>query len=230
LLNALLEKERSIVTDIPGTTRDVIEETIDIKSFPVVLMDTAGIRAHSQDPVEKIGQNRTVEALNRAQVVVWVLDSSINSHEADLHIYKTLLKPARDKVVIPVWNKTDLPFKADEKYIMSLLSGDTAGACVNISAKRGAGIDELENAIVAAFSFSGGVLPEAVTSNARHIDVLSRAKKALNEAVSSIETGHSEEIPAMHLRDALGALGEITGETATEEILENIFRNFCVGK
>jgi len=230
LLNALLEKERSIVTDIPGTTRDVIEETIDIKGFPVVLMDTAGIRAHAQDPVEIIGQNRTVEALNRAQVLVWVLDSSVDSLEADRHIYETLLKTSTGKIIIVAWNKSDLPFKADEKSILNLLSGTADTASVKISAKYGTGIQCLEDAIVSAFSFSGGLLPGAATSNARHIGVLTRTEKALKCAIESIETGHSEEIPLIHLRDALSTLGEITGETATEEILENIFKNFCVGK
>jgi tRNA modification GTPase len=231
LLNALLERERAIVTDVPGTTRDVLEEIVDISGLPVILMDTAGIRAHSQDPAEKIGQNRTLDAVKNAQLIIWVLDSSTAELETDRYISETLKSIATDKVIIPVWNKSDMPFKADEKQVINLFPVNISSTTVmKISAKNGTGISGLENALVSAFSVSKDVIAGTITANARHIEALCRSEKALKEALVSIENGYSEEIPAMHVRDALSSFGEITGETATDEILENIFKNFCVGK
>ena len=230
LLNALLERERAIVTDVPGTTRDVLEEAVDVRGFPVVLIDTAGIRAHARGPVEKIGQNRTLVAVKSANVVLWVLDSSDADLTADRHISGVLRSAAADKTLLPVLNKSDLPPSIGAKEVSELLPFENARVSVNISTKTGYGLPALEDAIIAPFLLSGDILSEAVTANLRHIDAFERAGKALVETLASIDSGHSEEISSMHIREALSALGEITGETATEEILENIFKNFCVGK
>lgn len=237
LLNSLLEIDRAIVTDIPGTTRDVLQETIDIKGFPLVLMDTAGIREHTQDMdmAEKMGQSRTLEAIKSAQIIIWVLDASNKDLEPDLHISEILKNIAREKVIIPVWNKIDLPIKADVSLLQKLIPHEMLAAGVpaeglKISARMGFGISLLEDALVSAFSFSPDILSGAVSANTRHIDALTRCRKELNEAVVSIEKGFTEEIQATHVRDALNCIGEITGETVNEEILENIFKTFCVGK
>jgi len=236
LLNALLERERAIVTDIPGTTRDVIEESIELKGFPLVLIDTAGLAEGTLDPVEKIGQERALEALKSAQIIVWVLDSSAGGSAAERFISGILNDTARGKIIIPVWNKTDLPFKADEKEILELAALRTGGgpaafpAGIRLSVRTGSGLRELEDALVSSFVFSGDILSRAVTANSRHLEALRRTEEALGGALDSIKNGYSEEIPALHVREALSCLGEITGETATEEILESIFKNFCVGK
>jgi tRNA modification GTPase len=229
LLNALLEKDRAIVTDVPGTTRDTIEETADINGFPVVLTDTAGLRVGSSDQAEKIGQDRAIEALKGADIIIWVLDSSQAALAEDQHLSDTLNALGAGKTIIPVWNKSDLPFAINEVEAKTLFPQNSLPP-VKLSAKTSAGLSALENAITASLSFGSKPLPDVVTVNARHIDALKRAQNALIEASESIKQGFSEEIQAHHIRESLNFFGEITGETATEEILSNIFSRFCVGK
>jgi tRNA modification GTPase len=229
LLNALLEKDRSIVTDVPGTTRDTIEETADINGFPVILTDTAGLRAQSSDPVEKIGQERALEALKRADIIIWVLDSSQPAQAEDIHISNTLNSLAAGKTIIPVWNKSDLPCAVHLSDTKTLFPPNSLPP-VKLSAKTSTGLSALEDAITSSISFGAKPLPDVITVNARHVDALKRSQNALFEASDSIKQGFSEEIQAHHIRESLNYLGEITGETATEEILSNIFARFCVGK
>jgi tRNA modification GTPase len=226
LLNALLARERAIVADMPGTTRDVLEETLEIGGVPVVLLDTAGIRAHAQDPVEKLGQNRTLEALKSAGLALWVLDASTGFTDQDIHIYDTLKAAAAGKTFIPVWNKADISLEG-----LPASFGFPGGEvkALSVCAKTGMGLKDLETALSAEISSAGA--PEGnITANARHIDALRRARQELEEALSSLKNGFSEEVQASRARAALSCLGEITGETATEEILARIFKNFCVGK
>lgn len=229
LLNALIEKDRAIVTDLPGTTRDTIEETVDIKGFPVILTDTAGLRPDCCDQAELIGQSRALEAAKTADIIIWVLDASRSGLEEDRYLASAIAAFAKDKIIIPVWNKTDLAFKADEGAMINLLPA-RAATPVKLSAKSSLGLSGLEEALVTALSFPKDLLSGAVTVNARHYDALKRSKTALGEASGSIKSGFSEEIQALHLREALNYLGEITGETATEEILDSIFSRFCIGK
>ena len=143
LLNAILQRERSIVTDIPGTTRDVIEETVEIDGFPVLLMDTAGLRAHSQDPVEKIGQNKALDAVKSANVVLWVIDSSASDLAADRHICAILSGCVKEKIIIPLFNKIDLPANISEKELTSILPPN-AGQVLKLSTKTGFGVSGLK--------------------------------------------------------------------------------------
>lgn len=228
LFNNLLERERAIVTEIPGTTRDIIEETLDIKGFPFVITDGAGLRRYPKDPVEKIGQERAVDSLNRADLVLFLLDASKTLTRADFHIAELLKSKFKGKKIIVVLNKIDKPVKLTENNARKLMPG--ASVYVRISALTNAGIPELERAVLSCIETSKISLDEPLITNTRHRDILGRAAHEIKNAINLHKKNASEEVIAFHLREALNAIGEITGETATEKILENIFSNFCVGK
>jgi tRNA modification GTPase len=223
LLNALLRGERAIVTPIPGTTRDTLEETVNLQGVPLVLVDTAGIRLETDDAVERIGVERSQAALQRADLALLVIDSSQPLAGLDWQIADLI----GDKPALVVLNKCDLPaLKKDEAA--GLLP---TALHLNISALTGEGIAEMERAIVEMVL--GGEVTAADTplvSNARHKASLLRAL----EHVQAAETGHlgglSADLVAIDVREAVDALGEITGETAGEDLLEAIFSRFCIGK
>jgi len=224
LLNALLEKDRAIVTDIPGTTRDIIEETLDCQGIPVVIIDTAGLRQHTLDPVEKLGQEKTVACIRSSDVVLWLLDAGEPISETDRYIGDLLHSMDACRKTIVVLNKIDRGEHAGpelEKVASSLPQ-------VRVSALKRQGLQELEQAILSLLDSSPK--EEPLVTNVRHQDALVRSGKAIDEALQAVERKEPEEFIALHLREALSALGEITGETATEEILATIFSKFCVGK
>lgn len=228
LLNALLERERSIVTDIPGTTRDVIEETLDCRGLPLVIMDTAGLRRHTHDPVEKIGQERTIECLKKADVCLWVLDVTAPLDDADRHVAELISQYMPALLALQVFNKIDGKNILSETAVAALLPFKTD--VVRLSAVSREGIDQLEEAIVAAVDTPQHLFSEPLAVNARHNEALRHAADELEHAADAIRSGHSEEIPAFHLRAALDHLAAISGVTATDEILGTIFSKFCVGK
>jgi len=216
LLNALLKEERAIVTPIPGTTRDTLEESVNWDGIPVILVDTAGLRAHSTDTVEKIGMDRTRQAIQSADAVLWVVDASEPPVDADAEI-QTLLK---DKPFRRLFNKSDLPSR------LKRTSTDLA-----ISAKTGDGLPALIHAVKTdALGGSAGVQSAHWLLNARHEDALRRARAAIDRAEGAAGEAAYEECVALELKTALDALGEIIGETSTEDLLGEIFSNFCVGK
>lgn len=226
LLNALLERERAIVTDIPGTTRDILEETLDVRGIPVVIIDTAGLRAHTLDPVEKIGQERTLDSLRNADIVLWLVDASAPLSPEDRHIARLIEEHNKISATIVLFNKSDRPATAGfNEEFNSVFPGNP----LPISALTRQGLDCLEATI---FNIANvAPLPDgALVVNLRHRDALDRTEKTLHEAQQALTEGKTEEIIAFHLREALNALGEITGETTTEEILDTIFSRFCVGK
>ncbi len=221
LLNALVGQNRAIVTEIPGTTRDIIEETIDIFGIPLILTDTAGIRKHSTDVVEKIGIERAQETLQSADLVLFVLDSSSELSHEDFHIVELLVS----KKVILVLNKSDLL-----KKIGDVSELEIPAPVVKISASKNEGLDELKKIIYNLFVTSDINTSDFLLTNTRHKILIENALGSLEKAVASIKDGLSEEFTATDLRSALNYLGEITGEVPTEEILDRIFSNFCVGK
>lgn len=227
LLNALLERERAIVTDVPGTTRDVIEETLDIGGIPVMISDTAGLRADPRDKVEKIGHELASESLKNAGLVLCLVDASRPLGREDAHVAGVLRSLGAEKRTIVLLNKSDLPSGVSAGEVKRLFKGFPL--FLKISALNGSGIGVLEKHIVssAKAAYKPG---EPVIARQRHFEALSNAVKSLEGAKKSSETGYTEEISAFHLREALNYFGVITGETATEEILDNIFKNFCVGK
>lgn len=221
LLNVLVGQNRAIVTEIPGTTRDIIEETIDISGIPLILTDTAGIRKHSKDIVEKIGIERAQETLQTADLVLFVLDSSSELTHEDFHIAELLVS----KKVILVLNKSDKPSK-----IGNVSELEIPAPVVKISALNNEGLDELKKVIHNLFITSDINTSDFMLTNTRHKILIENALGSLEKAVASVKDGLSEEFTATDLRSALNYLGEITGEVPTEEILDRIFSNFCVGK
>lgn len=221
LLNALLRTSRAIVTPIPGTTRDTLEETLNLQGIPLVLVDTAGIAAETEDVVARLSIERSRRALAQADLALLVIDGSEPLSEADREIGALV----GDKTAILAVNKVDLP------QLVSLDGFLPRAPRVRISALTGEGLEELEEIIVEAV-FSGEVLAsdELLVSNPRHKEVLQRALGHLNDARKSYARRIPADFVAIDLTSAVNALGEITGETVTEDLLEVIFSNFCVGK
>jgi tRNA modification GTPase len=221
LLNALLRAERAIVTPIPGTTRDTLEETLNLHGIPLVLVDTAGIRADTRDMAEDMGVARSRAALAQADLALLVVDANQPIDRGDREIAALIgAKPA-----IAVLNKTDLPGRADPA---ELLPG---APVVEISALTGAGVDALERAIEEVV-FGGSVVAAepALVSSARHRDVLRRALEGVQTAIKARTEGLPLDFLSIGLRAAVHALGEITGESVSETLLETIFSRFCIGK
>lgn len=223
LLNALLKEERAIVTPVPGTTRDVIEEWVNIKGMPLRILDTAGIR-HTEDIVEIEGVKRSREAIKSADIILLLIDGSVKLNEED----KGLMEEVRDKKLIVLLNKSDLPSLVKKDDIEKALPEKEI---VTISALTGEGVDRLRS-VIHGLLFKGGITAgeRPIITNLRHKTALEKTKKTLETLEGSLKNEMSEEFLAVDLRGALNALGEITGETATEDILNRIFEEFCVGK
>ncbi|ERM92169.1 tRNA modification GTPase [Caldanaerobacter subterraneus subsp. yonseiensis KB-1] len=223
LLNALLKENRAIVTDIPGTTRDIIEEYLNVKGIPIRLIDTAGIR-DTDELVEKIGVERSKEVLGEADLVLFVIDASRELSKEDYEIFDILT----GKNIIFVLNKIDLPKKIDEEELRNLTKD---GIIVEVSTVKKIGLEKLEETIY-NLVFKGNVTigNEEIITNARHKEALINAKKYMESVVEAIEKGYSEDLITIDLNSALNEIGKITGETATEDVIDQIFERFCVGK
>lgn len=222
LLNALLKEERAIVTDIPGTTRDTLEETANIMGLPVRIIDTAGIR-ETHDVVEKEGVRRSLMALEQADLALVVLDGSQPLHLGD----KEILDQVRQRRAVIALNKIDLGPLLEVDTIAAF-SGDKP--VVLISATTGEGLDVLRHELVRQVTGGARLRETAIISRARHKDALEKAREALGRFLESVEKGMSGEFLAVDLQDALEAVGEISGETTPDDILDIIFREFCIGK
>lgn len=221
LLNSLLMEKRAIVTDIPGTTRDVIEEYINIKGIPVKLVDTAGIR-ETEDVVEKIGVEKSKEKINEADLVVLMLDLSRELDDED----KEIINYMRDKKHIVILNKVDL----EGKLNIDALNNIDSNNIIRISAKTGEGIEILKEKIK-SLVFSGEVnATEVMITNTRHKDALFKAREKCLAALNTLELGISLDCASIDARGAWINLGEITGDTLEEDIIDKIFSEFCIGK
>jgi len=221
LLNLLVGEDRAIVTEIPGTTRDVIEETVNVSGIPLILMDTAGIRKHAADFIEKMGIDRTYNAIKNADLVLFLLDASEGLAEEDCRIAGLI----DSKKIIFVLNKCDLGTK-----IAGSPFGRPDAPAVKISALKNEGIEKLKEIIYDTFITEGVNISEFLLTSVRHKTLLENAMESLEKAHQSAEKKMSDEFIAMDMRTALNFLGEITGDVTTEEILDRIFSNFCVGK
>lgn len=225
LLNALLKKDRVIVTEVPGTTRDVIEEYLNINGLPLRIMDTAGIRA-VQDIVEKEGVRRSLQSIENADLVIAIFDSSEPFKDEDFEVIEKI----KGKNAIIVINKCDLPSAFDEIAIVSRLSS-LVPRPLNISATRGDGLEELKDRIFDLCLKDWREEREGVViTNLRHKTAIENAKASLNRAMSALIDNQPLEILALELRDSLDRLGEIVGAVTTEDILNRIFNDFCIGK
>jgi len=221
-LNALLRGERAIVTDIPGTTRDTLEETANIGGIPLVLVDTAGIRAQTTDAVERIGIERSRAALAQADLALMLVDSSQPVSASDWEIERLV----RGKPAWLVENKLDLP--GAHHPPADFLPGVPR---VALSALTGEGLDALETSLVEQITGGQVVTGDAaIVSNPRHQALIARAIDHLETAIEAQKGGLSPDLVSVDVREAVDALGEITGETATEDLLNTIFSKFCIGK
>ncbi len=221
LFNELLRSDRAIVTATPGTTRDTLSEVVNIKGLPVLLTDTAGVRT-SKDPVESLGVERTKRAMVDSDLLLVVVDGAVDLTDDDLDFLASTIDSKR----VVVLNKLDLPGFRD-----SLVSDDYGNSrVVKVSAKDNAGLDQLRDAMsepfLSANLSNGGLL----VTDARHHDLLCRTQAALESSATAMRAGASEEIVLVGLHNALRFLGEITGETTTEDVLSRIFATFCIGK
>ena len=217
LLNRLLKDDRAIVSDVHGTTRDTIEDTIDINSITFRFIDTAGIR-QTQDEVEQIGITRTYAAIDKARIVLWLIDAEPSTEEINDIIQRT-----ENKKLIIIKNKAD---KADNNSY-NLLNYPF----ITISAKFGTGIEELEQAVYEAANIPALTENDIIVTNARHYDALVRAHDSIQRVIDGLQMQLSGDLLSEDLRQALDTLAEITGGQITpNEVLGNIFKNFCVGK
>ena len=217
LLNALLKDDRAIVSDVHGTTRDTIEDTIDIQGITFRFIDTAGIR-QTQDTVEQIGIERTYAAIEKARIVLWIIDSKPSSEEIN-----NILQRIENNRLIVVRNKTDKGNINDFTLPNHPL--------VSISAKFGKGIDKLEQAIYEAADIPALSDNDVIVTNARHYDALIRSHDCIQRIVDGLQMQLSGDLLSEDLRQALDTLAEITGGQITpNEVLGNIFKNFCIGK
>ena len=225
LLNRILGEKRAIVTPIPGTTRDFIEETVDIGGIPVRLTDTAGLRL-PENAIEKEGIDLVWERLKTADAVLVLLDGSADLTADD----RELLVKMISKPMLPVLNKSDLPQRLDEKSLRGLLPEGTPPA-IRISAKYGDGLDRLTAALRdLVLATPAEESPEAMIVHLHQKTALKKAAAGLARAREGLLVALPPELVALELREALNALGEITGKTTPEEVLDRIFANFCIGK
>ena len=223
LLNALLGDDRAIVTSIPGTTRDIIQETITLDGLPVHLIDTAGIGDSDQE-IERAGIERALEKIKHADIIVLVLDASRPLDHADYAVAALLA----GKSPIIVMNKTDMPSAWERGDSTALLPADVI---VAVSALHHAGISELKQAIARMIVSNHSISPsDILIANARHRAALEKTRTALDQTITGLISGRAPELISIDLHAALEALGEITGTTTADDILEVIFSRFCIGK
>ena len=221
LFNALLGRERAIVTHLPGTTRDTLNESFVINGVPVDLMDTAGIR-ETDDIVEQIGVERTKTAISEADLIIAVIDSTSTLPPEEIELFSQF------PVSLYAVNKCDLGITLSEE-VMSGLSG--AAHVVKVSALTGEGIDILRQAIHRQIAVGARTnIEDAIITNERHYSALEHALAALSQARQDLSAGFTEEVALANLHRALGSLGVITGETLITDIINQIFSTFCIGK
>ena len=222
LLNSLLREERAIVTHVPGTTRDIIEEIINIKGIPLVLTDTAGIRK-TDDIVENIGVEKSKQLIEKADLILLVLDASEKLEKEDMEVIEKIKE--NNKKTIVLLNKIDLERKLD-------LSSYNLENIVEISAKDNIGIEEMEDKIYSYIVEEDveNTSEKLIITNIRHKTALEKTKEAVKNIFETIDTGMPMDLISVDLKEALDSLSEITGEISSEDILEHIFGNFCVGK
>ena len=222
LLNAILQEERALVTAVPGTTRDSIEEVVDIMGIPVRIVDTAGIRDDAGE-VEELGIRRAKELINGADLVLFMIDGSRHVKDEDRRLYDIVCH----KPMLAVVNKIDL-CAAD---LPDLSSFTRVNSWINISAKEQAGIDELKRAVFESVT-SGGEQweEEGCAPNVRHKQALIAAVDACERVSSSLSLGLTNDLIAVDLQECLDQMAIIVGETTTEDILDVIFEQFCLGK
>ena len=224
LLNSLLHEDKAIVTDVAGTTRDVIEEYVNVNGVPLKLIDTAGIR-DTNDTVEKIGVERSKKALDAADLILLLIDNSAPLTDED----RDLLNATKGKQRIVILNKTDLPMKVDLNELKELVDGD---ALIETSIVKHEGMDQLGERISKMF-FDEGIESSqnnVMVTNARHIGLLHQANDALSDVLKGINDGMPVDLVQIDMTRCWDLLGEITGDSYQDELLDQLFSQFCLGK
>ncbi|WP_240376319.1 tRNA uridine-5-carboxymethylaminomethyl(34) synthesis GTPase MnmE [Bacillus piscicola] len=223
LMNSLVQENKAIVTDVPGTTRDVLEEYVNVRGVPLRLIDTAGIR-ETEDIVEKIGVERSRQVLKEADLILLVLNIAEELTQED----EALFEAIQGLNAVLVLNKTDLSVKADEKRIRELAEGRPI---LYASLLKDEGIDELERAIAQLF-FQEGIETQDLSyvSNARHIGLLNQAKRAIDDALEAAEAAMPVDMIQIDITQAWEQLGEIIGENVHDGLIDQLFSQFCLGK
>lgn len=226
LLNALLKEDRAIVSEIAGTTRDTIEDDIIIKGVLYRFIDTAGIRA-TEDLIETMGIKRTFKKIEQAHVIMYLIDASTLTRQKATAIQDELYKIKNqfpDKLCLLIANKMDIASHRD------LDTFETATSLIRIAAKTGEGMGELIDSLTSLVKDGALVAQDLIVTNSRHYEAFSKALKALNEVKNGLNNEISGDLLAIDIRQALYHLGEVTGQITSDDLLGNIFANFCIGK
>ena len=228
LLNALLHDDRAIVSDIHGTTRDVIEDTIVMGGVLFRLIDTAGIR-QSDDAIEAMGIERSYKKMREASLVLWVIDATAPLHDTEV-FGRQLVEQCHDKQLVAVINKTDLatPSAQSLEAIKAMLPPE--GQVIAISAQNDNNIQRLQQLLAEVAAMPQMDSDAVVVTNVRHYEALCRAQRAIDRAIAALQDGISGDLVSQDIRECLHHLGTITGEITTHDILGEIFAHFCVGK
>ncbi|MBQ3092882.1 MAG: tRNA uridine-5-carboxymethylaminomethyl(34) synthesis GTPase MnmE [Clostridia bacterium] len=219
-MNLLTGSEKSIVTDIPGTTRDIIEENIMIGDIPIMLQDTAGIR-ETDNIIEKIGIEKAKNSINISEIIIYILDSSKNLDNYDLNL---LEKCDKNRTII-ILNKTDLDSKIDKNLLLNY-----SKYIINFSAINGTGLEELQKSIENIIGLVDLDPSESIISNERQLEIIKKIKVLLKNIIIDINSGITFDAITVLIHDSINLIMELTGENATEEIINKIFSQFCVGK
>ncbi len=220
VMNLLSRDEKSIVTNIPGTTRDVVETRVSLGDIILNLSDTAGLR-NTDDAVEKIGVQKTRERMESSSLLLCIFDLSEELSAEDMEIINSTSARTR----IAVLNKSDKEIKLNTGFIEENFKN-----LVTLSAKTGAGLSELESEIISVCGLESLNLDDGIISNERQYEAVSSAERSLNEAFIALENGATEDIVGLLMEETISALLALTGERATDKILENVFSRFCIGK
>jgi tRNA modification GTPase len=230
LLNRLVNEEKAIVSDIPGTTRDSIEDVVNLEGMQFRFIDTAGIR-NTDDVVENLGINKTIEKIGKALIILLVAD--IEDGESNiLKILNEIRERIKDseKELILILNKVDKVGDNDVDNIKKLISVGSGENMLFISAKNGEGLDKLDESLITSASRFIGSTENVIVTNARHYEALINVNESLKRVIQGLSDGISEDLIAIDLRQAIYYYGTITGEISSDEVLGNIFKNFCIGK
>ncbi|MCT4672480.1 MAG: tRNA uridine-5-carboxymethylaminomethyl(34) synthesis GTPase MnmE [Prolixibacteraceae bacterium] len=229
LLNALLNEEKAIVSDIEGTTRDVIEDVINIEGVSFRFIDTAGIR-NTKDKIESLGIERTFQKLQQAQVVLYMIDLSRSLKENIARLEEVREKIQDHQEVIIVGNKADVAGKKAIDALLADLPLERNEDICFISAKEQKNISQLRELLLEVSNVANLNTQDVIVSNARHYEALVKAGEAIDRVIAGIHNGISNDFVSQDIRECMHYLGEITGAINTDEVLGNIFKNFCIGK
>ena len=227
LLNALLNEEKAIVSDIHGTTRDVIEDTMNIGGVTFRFIDTAGIR-QTTDKIENIGIERTFQKLSQADIVLWMIDTTDKADGFE-KIKKEILPHCVDKKLIILFNKSDLLSASQQDEIQNYFN-DVDAEKIFISAKTKQNIENLEDILVKASALPQINQGDVIVTNIRHYEALTHALESIHRVQEGMSMNLSGDLVSEDLRQCIFHLSDIVGEVTTDQVLENIFKNFCIGK